>query len=162
VWDGPEKRQVGASERGLEFLRAAYQSLVVGKIDAESLIFVDERGSNTSLVSVHAWEPRGERARMHAVLRTTQPPQEHNALLASITSEGMGSCVAVMGNTTDAVFEAYRVEWALARALRSGQQVVVLDNLGAHKKGVRVRELIKMRVQAVVLDALLTGPQADR
>ena len=40
-------------------------------------------------------------------------------------------CVAVVENTIAAVFEAYRVERALARALRPGQ--VALDNLGAHK-----------------------------
>ena len=55
----------------------------------------------------------------------------------------MGPCVAaVVGGTTAAVFEAY-VERALAPALRPGQ-VVVMDNLGAHK-GERVRELIEGR-----------------
>ena len=51
-----------------------------------------------------------------------------------MTSEGMGPCVAVVGSTTAAVFEAY-VERALAQVLRPGQVVVVvvLDNLGAHK-----------------------------
>ena len=55
----------------------------------------------------------------------------------------MGPCLAVVGSTTAAaVFEAY-VGRALAPALRPGQ-VVVLDNLGAHK-GERVRELIEER-----------------
>ena len=46
------------------------------------------------------------------------------------------------GPTTKAVFEAY-VEQVLAPSLRPGQ-VVILDNLGAHK-GERVRELIEGR-----------------
>ena len=50
--------------------------------------------------------------------------------------------MAVEGATTGAVFEAY-VERALAPSLRSGQ-VVVMDNLSAHK-GQRVRELIEER-----------------
>ena len=51
-------------------------------------------------------------------------------------------CVTVVGNTTAAVFEAYRVERALARALRPGQ--VALDNLGAHK-GEWVQKLMEER-----------------
>lgn len=42
-----------------------------------------------------------------------------------------------------AVFEAY-IERVLAPALRPGQ-VLVLDNLGAHKKGERIRELVEAR-----------------
>jgi transposase len=57
-----------------------------------------------------------------------------------MTSLGMGPCVAVVGSTSAAVFEAY-VERALVSALRPGQ-VVVMDNLGAHK-GERVRKLIE-------------------
>jgi transposase len=53
---------------------------------------------------------------------------------------GMGPCLAVEGATTKAVFEAY-VEGALAPSLSPGQ-VVVLDNLGAHR-GERVRELVE-------------------
>ena len=42
-------------------MRAALQALVAGQIDAERLVFVDEMGSNTSLFSLCAWAPRGER-----------------------------------------------------------------------------------------------------
>ena len=63
-------------------------------------------------------------------------------LLASITHEGMGPCIAVEGASTKAVFEAY-VEEALAPSLQAGQ-VVVMDNLSSHK-GQRVRELIEGR-----------------
>ncbi len=108
-------------------MRAAWRALVAGKIDAERLVFVDEMGSNTSLAPLHAWAPRSERARC-SVARNGG---KNTTLLASMTSGGMGPCVAVVGSTTAAVFEAY-VERALAQVLRSGQ-VVVLDNLGAHK-----------------------------
>jgi transposase len=59
-----------------------------------------------------------------------------------MTHEGMGPCLAVVGSTTKAVFEAY-VERVLAPSLRPGR-VVVMDNLGAHK-GDRVRGLIEAR-----------------
>jgi transposase len=63
-------------------------------------------------------------------------------LLASMSLEGMGPCLAVEGSTTREVFEAY-LEHVLAPTLQPGQ-VVVMDNLTAHK-GERVKELIEGR-----------------
>jgi transposase len=63
-------------------------------------------------------------------------------LLASKTAEGMRSCVAVEGVTIAVIFERY-VEKVLATILRH-RQIVVLDNLQAHKTR-RVRELIEIR-----------------
>ena len=64
----------------------------------------------------------------------------NTTLLASMTSEGMGPCLAVEGATTRIVFEAY-VERVLVPSLRRGQ-VVVMDNLSAHK-GERIRKLVE-------------------
>ena len=133
----PKKRRLGATERD-EFLRAAWRFLVAGEIDAQRLVFVDECGTNTSLNPLYAWSRRGERAYGEA-------PRNWGTnvtLLASMTREGMGACIAVEGATTKAVFEAY-VEEALAPSLRPGQ-MVVMDNLSSHK-GQRVRELIEGR-----------------
>jgi transposase len=59
-----------------------------------------------------------------------------------MTLHGMGPSLAVEGATTAVVFGAY-VEQVLAPSLRPGQ-VVVMDNLGAHRPK-RVRELIEER-----------------
>ena len=128
---------MGAEERD-EFLRAAWRALVAGRTDAKRLVFVDEMGSNTSLFSLYAWARLGERARCSA----PRNRGKNTTLLASMSLEGMGPCVAVVGSTTAAVFEAY-VEQALAPTLLPGQ-VVVMDNLSSHK-GERVRELIEGR-----------------
>jgi transposase len=128
---------VGASERD-EFLRAAWRALVAGGLDAGRLVFVDETGTNTSLAPLYAWSRRGERARFEV-------PRNWGAnvtLLASMSAGGMGPCLAVEGPTTKAVFEAY-LERVLAPSLRPGQ-VVVMDNLSAHKGG-RVREIVEGR-----------------
>jgi transposase len=61
-------------------------------------------------------------------------------LLSSMSVSGMGPSLAVEGPTTREVFEAY-LEQVLGPALRKGQ-VVVMDNLSAHK-GSRVRQLIE-------------------
>lgn len=119
-------------------MRAAWQALVAGQIDAGRLVFVDEMGSNTSLGPLYAWARRGERARAEA----PRNRGKNTTLLASMTAEGVGSCLAVVGGTTKAIFEAY-VERVLAPTLSAGQ-VVVMDNLSAHK-GERVRELIEER-----------------
>jgi len=63
-------------------------------------------------------------------------------VLSSMSLRGMGPSLTVEGATDSAVFEAY-VEQVLVPTLRSGQ-VVVMDNLSAHK-GERVRELIEER-----------------
>ncbi len=126
---------MGASERD-EWLRAAWRALVAGALDVDRLVFVDEMGTNTSLTSLYAWSRRGERA-------LASVPRNWGAnitLLASMSAEGMGPCLAVEGSTTREVFEVY-LERALAPSLRPGQ-VVVMDNLSSHK-GSQVRELIE-------------------
>jgi transposase len=59
-----------------------------------------------------------------------------------MTLSGMGPSLAVEGATTAVVFEAY-VERVLAPSFRPGQ-VMVMDNLGAHRPK-RVRELMEER-----------------
>jgi transposase len=128
---------VGALERD-EFVRGAWKVLVTEEIEARQLVFVDEMGTNTSLSALYAWAPRGERA----FCSVPRNRGKNTTLLASMTVEGMVPCLAVSGSTTAAVFEAY-VERVLCPRLKSGQ-VVVMDNLSAHK-GERIRALIEGR-----------------
>ena len=128
---------MGASERD-EFLRCAWRVEVSGGLEASRFVFVDEMGSNTSLSPLYGWSRVGER------LRVSAPKNwgKNVTLLSSMSMEGMGPSVAVEGATTRAVFEAY-VEQALAPSLSPGQ-VVVMDNLSAHKGG-RVRGIVEER-----------------
>ena len=120
-------------------MRAAWRVLVGEALEAERLVFVDEMGSDTSLAPIHAWSRRGERAH----LWVPRNRGKNTTLLASMSSEGMGpTTLAVQGGTNKDVFEAY-VERGLAPSLRPGQ-VVVMDNLNAHKSE-EVRELIEGR-----------------
>ena len=117
---------MGASERD-EFLRAAWRALVAKEIYAKRLVFVDEMGANTSLAPLYAWSRRGERA-FASVPRNWKT---NVTLLASMSAEGMGPCLAVEGSTTKEVFETY-LERVLAPSLWPGQ-IVVMDNLSSHK-----------------------------
>jgi transposase len=132
-----KKRSLGAGERD-EFLRAAWRLLVAGKVDAERLVFLDEMGTNVSLCPLYAWSPKGQRAFGSAPRNWGK----NVTLLASITREGLGPCLAVEGSTTREVFETY-LEHVLALTLKPGQ-IVVMDNLSAHKGG-RVKEIIEAR-----------------
>ena len=111
----------------------------VGRIDPERLVFVDEMGTHTSLAPLYAYAPIGERA-FFEIPRNRG--KNTTTLLTSMTTGGMGPSMAVEGATTSRVFETY-VEQVLAPALGCGQ-VVVMDNLGAHRPR-RIRELIEGR-----------------
>jgi transposase len=133
----PKKRSLGAGERD-EFLRAAWRLLLAGRVDAERLVFVDEMGTNVSLSPLYAWSRKGQRAFGSAPRNWGK----NVTLLASITREELGPCLAVEGATRREVFEAY-LEHVLAPTLKPGQ-MVVMDNLSAHKGG-RVKEIIEAR-----------------
>ena len=111
----------------------------LGRIDAERLVFVDEMGTHTSLAPLYAYAPIGERASFEI----PRNRGKNTTLLTSLHVDGMGPSMAVEGATTARVFETYVEERLLAPALEPAQ-VVVMDNLGAHRPK-RVRELIEGR-----------------
>ena len=119
-------------------MRRAWRIEISEKLAASRFVFVDEMGSNTSLSPLYGWSKVGERLRAEAPRNWGK----NLTLISSMTLSGMGPSVAVEGATTRAAFEAY-LEQALAPSLRPGQ-VVVMDNLSAHKGG-RVRGLVEGR-----------------
>jgi transposase len=111
--------------------------MVISSIDPERLVFVDECSSNTSLAPLYGWARKGERAPQ----KTPRNWGKNITLLSSMGKEqGMGASLVVEGSTNGTVFETY-LEDVLLPTLKRGQ-VVVMDNLSAHK-GERVRELIE-------------------
>ena len=112
--------------------------MVSGEVDPERLVFVDEMGAHTSLAPLCGYSPKGQRVH----LKVPRNRGSNTTLLASMTLGGMGETMAVEGSTNREVFEAY-VEHALTPKLEAGQ-VVIMDNLSAHKPA-RVRELIESR-----------------
>jgi len=112
----------------------------LGRIDAERLIFVDEMGTHTSLAPLYAYAPVGRRA----FFEIPRNRGKNTTLLASLDRGGMGPwTMAVEGASTARVFKTY-LERVLAPALKPGQEVVVMDNLGAHRPK-RIKELIEER-----------------
>ncbi len=112
-------------------------------LDIRKLVFVDEFGSNTALARMYARAPQGWRA--YDRLPRNRGP--NTTVIASLTLDGIGACMQLEGAADTAAFEAY-VERILAPMLSAGQ-VVVMDNLGAHR-GDRARELIEARGASVL------------
>jgi transposase len=111
--------------------RAAFREAAAA-VPPEGFVFVDESGITTALVRRYARAPGGQRA-VGAV------PAGHwtqLTVLGALSLAGLGACMTVNAPTdTDVfvtdVFVAY-VRHVLVPTLRPGQ-VVVLDNLNAHK-----------------------------
>jgi transposase len=96
-------------------------------LDARRLIFVDESGLNLALTRLYARAPRGQRA----VGAVPQNYGENLTVLAALDARGIRTALVVPGAVDGTVFLAF-VEEVLGPHLRRGD-LVVLDNLGAHK-----------------------------
>jgi transposase len=97
-------------------------------------VFVDESGATTEMTRRYGRAPRGERVR-------EATPAGHWStltLLGAMSQDGIRASMTVESATDGDVFLAY-LDHVLCPALRPGQ-VVVMDNLSAHKvPGVRER-----------------------
>jgi DDE superfamily endonuclease len=88
--------------------------MVAGGIDVERLVFVDEMGTNVSLSPLYSpgrprgvaqgGSPKGEQRAFGSAPRNWA---KNVTLLASITREGLGPCLAVEGATTREVVETF-------------------------------------------------------
>jgi len=127
---------LGATERN-EQERATWRENA-SKLPTESLVFLDECGSNIALTPLYARAPKGERAR-GSVPRNRG---KNTTLIAALSLEGMGAALILEGSANTTAFELY-IEQVLAPTLQAGQ-IVIMDNLQAHKSA-RVRLAIEAK-----------------
>lgn len=104
---------------------------------AENLVFLDESGSNKAMAPRFGYAPKGERSR-GSVPRNRG---RNTSILAALSHQGMVGTMVVEGATTIEVLCTY-LDRVLCAALRPGQ-IVVLDNLAAHKN-----EAVRERIEA--------------
>ena len=131
-----QKKSPVASERDEE-ARGLWRWLVT-RFDLRRLVFVDESGTHISMDRLRSRAPRGERA----YGKVSKNRGKNLTLIASMSLYGMGESMCIEGGTDARALEAY-VEHFLAPSLSEGQ-LVVMDNLGAHRPR-RIRELIEAR-----------------
>lgn len=114
--------------------RATFRGRAAG-IDPGRFVFVDETGTHTALTRLYGRAPRG--ARLIAAV-----PEAHwrtTSLVSAIRHDGVAAALAFEGATDEAAFLAF-VRGQLVPALRPGD-IVVLDNLAAHKVGAVARAI---------------------
>jgi transposase len=106
--------------------------------DPEQFVFVDESGTHTALTRLYGWAPHNQRA-------TGSVPRNHGkntTLVAALTPDGLQTPWMIEGAMDTETFDWY-IREQLAPTLRPGQ-VVMLDNLSAHKAE-SIREAIEAR-----------------
>lgn len=116
-------------------------------LNPADLVFVDETSTHTALTRRCARAPRGQRAVGHV-------PRNHGpniTLVAALTPTGIGPALTIQGSVNSAAFTAY-AQRVLAPSLRPGQ-VVVLDNLSAHKGEAARRAVEAVGARVVFLPA---------
>jgi transposase len=103
----------------------------VALVPVEDLVVLDESGATTAMVRRYARAAGGARA----VGRVPGGHWAQLTILSVLSLSGLGATMTVNAPTDTDVFVAYVVAYVaqvLVPTLRPGQ-VVVLDNLGAHK-----------------------------
>jgi transposase len=94
-----KKKSLAATERNEEE-RAAWREKA-NQLPTESLVFLDECGSNIALTSVYARAPKGERARA-SVPRNRGG---NTTLIAALSLSGMGAAMILEGSANTMAFE---------------------------------------------------------
>jgi transposase len=117
------------------------------KLDPRRLVFVDEAGSNIGMTRDYARAPRGERApgsvpRNRGTVTT---------MLGALDIRGVRALMTVEGATDTDVFEAF-LEQVLVPKLRPGD-IVILDNVGAHKPELMRRLIAQAGASLIFLPA---------
>ena len=122
--------------------RAAWQQMI-RQYAAADLVFVDETGATVNMTRRYARAPRQQRA----IGRVPRNHGPRTTLVAALSVAGLSAPQTRRGAMNTAAFVAY-VREILCPTLRPGQ-VVVVDNLSAHKAAA-VRPLIEAR-QCILL-----------
>ena len=131
-----QKKSLHAQERDTEENRKRREEFVevIGRIDLDRLIFLDESGVSTQMTRLYARCTGG--ARIHET--TPDGRWKILTILGAISTRGMIATMTIEEATDTDIFLAY-LDHVLCPQLRPGD-VVVMDNLSSHKvKGVRER-----------------------
>jgi transposase len=116
--------------------RAAFRTRTRG-VDPDRFVFLDEVGAHTALTRLYGRAPRGQRLYDAVPLAAWQM----TTLIAAIRRTGVVAPLLFTGATDETAFRTY-VEQVLVPVLRPGD-IVVLDNLPAHRAGWVARRIRK-------------------
>ncbi len=110
----------------------------LSRVPPQDLVFVDESGARTDLTRRYGRAPKGER------VREAVPHGRWKVLtiLGALSTKGVQASMTVEAATDAEVFLTF-VQQVLVPTLRPGQ-IVIMDNLSAHKQR-KVRRLLAAR-----------------
>jgi transposase len=127
---------MAASERN-NYKRGWFRRRVRG-LPHRRFLFVDESAVNTAMTRRYGRAPRGERVYDNA----PRNYGAHTSVISALGLRGLVATLTVEGAVDTLCFDAY-LERILGPRLRRGD-VIVLDNLGAHKAS-RIEEVAAER-----------------
>ena len=140
-----KKTTVGARERD-EVARRDWQGRAE-TMPARKVVVVDESGTHLDMARRFGRAPRGQRV----YVKQRRNYGKNMTLLAGLTLNGMTESMVVEGAVTTPVFEAF-IEQVLLPTLQPGD-IVVVDNLPAHKSSRIEQRLLKHGCQIIFLPA---------
>lgn len=120
-----QKKSVRAQEQDPAAREAWWQQAKQWPVS--QLVFLDECGVNLAMHRRYARAPRGERA-VGIVPRNWK---SNTTIIGALSCQGIQAVMTLEGATDRLAFEAF-VEHVLVPTLEPGQ-IVILDNLSAHK-----------------------------
>jgi transposase len=129
IGSGTKKKTLHATERDTvktDQARKRYRRKI-RRYPVKKLKFIDETGVNIAMTRRYGRAAKGQRV-LDAVPKNFG---RNVTILGALSCHGLDAVMTVDGATDAAVFRAY-VEYVLAPTLKPGD-VVVMDNLGAHK-----------------------------
>jgi transposase len=134
-WGIGIKKTLRASEQERPDIRQRREAWIAQQdgLDIRRLVFVDESGAKTNMTRLRGRALNGARVMDRA-------PHGHwctTTMIGSMRLDGKSACMAVDGATDRDVFREY-IRCVLAPTLCPGD-IVVLDNLGAHKDAESLR-----------------------
>jgi transposase len=107
-----------------------------GRVDARSLVFLDETWTKTNMAALRGWAPRGSRL----ITKVPDGRWKTMTFLAALRHDRITAPWLLEGPIDGESFATY-VEKVLLPTLRPGD-IVIMDNLGSHK-GKIIRQLIR-------------------
>lgn len=128
---------MAASERN-EVERTAWRAAVATH-DPQQFVFLDETSTHTSLTRLYGWAPHDQRA-------TGSVPRNHGkntTLVATLTPDGLQEPWLLVERAMNTDTFAWYIREQVAPRLQPGQ-IVVMDNLSAHKAA-SIREALAAR-----------------
>ena len=142
-----QKKTPFAREREREDVKAKREAFVAGqaKLDPARLIFLDESGFRLGSPPHYGWAVRGEKSPGKSV----QGSWETLTMLGALALDGFRGFMTIDSGTSAEVFRAF-VSHQLTPNLREGD-MVVMDNLSAHKDARTVADIRKAGAEVLFL-----------